>query len=636
MNYGALRSRYEGDVHEQSALENADHKPILQVQPEQSVYSAILFCPALSRLKDGYSWNRNAKLALFLCFMNATLQMGVVRVIDVYDHAARLEASRMLLPSDEVIEEGDSEFSRWNKRSADAARESQADVHRRFLPPQEKQELDDVSEIEPLCKRIGDGNGTFTCMPHSVKFAFEWDNLDANGDGVWTIDEARCDYKDLKAKRHVSPETIFNNAINGLRMQAAYLRDSGSNYTLFLPPEVQQERSIPKAYFKYWAGDAMMCGLFDADSCEAAAKSGVFTTALVPGRMSPRAKGIYDLDSAIQYCYRMLQDGGGCEALLPVDFKRNREQRWERCGDRSVVEGGSYTNPFDDTQRIHVLEAHYESVEAYQSATSRLYLFFVSLVITLWLLSLISELRELIKFIEFLWVFPAVHGSQAGGTPIRSPRSLRSTSPRLSYVSDPAVASDSPLKSEVVYNITGIAFWHRFVLCVVFLIRILVFNVLSQFGTRFLLAETDYFNLVLNSLALTFILTIDGMLFALVENEVRDEVLNCKPLEFETRLPTGDSWAGYLLKKECWGLFAVPLISVIIVIHHNYQIKEPILTVLRCACTQEGSKCLDSIQYQEGWWEDYWAKTLPAAIHQIEAMRLKYHPLEVLGYNETR
>merc|ERR1719235_2366632 len=113
-----------------------------------------------------------------------------------------------------------------------------------------------------------------------------------------------------------------------------------------------------------------MCGLFDPNSCEAAAKQGVFTPALVPGRLSPQAKGIYNLETAIQYCIRMLQDGGGCETLLPTDFRRNREQRWSRCGARTLVEGGSYTNPYNPDQRVHVLKASYASVSAYQRANS--------------------------------------------------------------------------------------------------------------------------------------------------------------------------------------------------------------------------------------------------------------------------
>merc|ERR1740117_1573356 len=108
----------------------------------------------------------------------------------------------------------------------------------------------------------------------------------------------------------------------------------------------------------------MMCSLFDSSSCEAAAKASVFKEALFPGRLSAGAKGIHDLDSAIQYCYRMLQPGGGCETLLPTDFKRNREQRWGRCGARSLVEGGKYTNPYNPDQSVHVLAATYSRVDA--------------------------------------------------------------------------------------------------------------------------------------------------------------------------------------------------------------------------------------------------------------------------------
>lgn len=608
MNYAALADRY-GD----QPKHEMDTGSTIVVEPEQSVYSAILFLPAISRAKDGFSWNRNAKLAIFLCILNATLQMGVVHVIDVYDHKNRLEASRMLLPASEVIEEGDTWVTRSDKQVTDYFRKRETDSKRAFIPKKELNELETVNDISPLCKRVGDGNGTFTCMPHSVKFALDWTQLDTDRDGVWTVEEARCDYNKVKRKRHISPETIFNNAINGLRMQAAYLRHSGNNYSLFLPEEVQQERAIPKAYFDFWAGDAMMCGLFDPNSCEAAAKSGVFGAALVPGRLSPKSKGIYDLDSAIAYCYRMLSDGGGCEALLPSDFKRNREQRWERCGARTLVEGGRYSNPYDPTQSVRVLEAGYDSVEAYQRATSRLYLFFLSLVITLWLLSLITELRELIKLGEFLWTFPPLSDDDPGTSSplLQSPGSKPMSPPGTQGGEDSG------------FKFYGIAMQHRLVLAVVILVRFSVFNVLSQFGTKFLLGETNYFDLVMNSLALTFILTIDGMLFALVEKETADEVSDCKPFEFTTVLPTGKTWCGYFLKKECWGLFAVPIISVMIVLRHNYQIKEPMLTVLRCACTQEGAKCLDSIAYQAGWWEDYWGKVLPAAIHQIEALRIK-------------
>jgi len=294
----------------------------------------------------------------------------------------------------------------------------------------------------------------------------------------------------------------------------------------------------------------------------------------------------------------MLEPGGGCENLLPTDFKRNREQRWGRCGARSLNEGGKYTNPFDSTQSVHVLEATYQSVADYQRSTSSLYLFFLSLIIMLWLLSLIDEWRELLKFGEFLVTFPGLTPGEKGGS-----------------------VSEQTGDGDVTYRITAISRKHRAVLTFFYVIRCMVCVVLTQFGTKFLLVENNYLNLVLNSLALTFILTIDAMLFELVEKDVKEQVQNCKPIEFVTRLPI-EGWAGYCLKKECWGLFLVPILSVCLVLHFNFQQKQPLLTVLRCACTQEGDKCLDSMQYQAQWWKDYWGKVLPAAMHQIEALRI--------------
>jgi len=264
------------------------------------------------------------------------------------------------------------------------------------------------------------------------------------------------------------------------------------------------------------------------------------------------------------------------------------------------VEGGKYTNPYNADQSVHILRTSYNSVSAYERATSRLFLFFLSLVITLWLLSLIDEVRELIKFGEFLIEFPGIPRDGKGGT---------------------IIPANEEMGTDTVYKITGLSKRHRAVLAVVYLLRVLVCCVLSQFGTRFLLVETDFLNLVMNSLALTFILTIDAMLYEMVESSVTNELMSAKDLEFETNLPT-EGCKGYMLKKECWGLFLVPFLSVLIVGLYTFRNKVPVREALRCACLQEGEKCLDSMPYQAGWWFNYWTHDLPGATHQIEAMRL--------------
>lgn len=186
-------------------------------------------------------------------------------------------------------------------------------------------------------------------------------------------------------------------------------------------------------------------------------------------------------------------------------------------------------------------------------------------------------------------------------------------------VTDPAEDDDED--SGYQYQIWGISTTHRLVLVVIYLMRVLVCIILTTFGTTFLLGEEDYLDLVMNSLALTFILEIDSILFALVERDVSAEMQRCKALTFQSRLPY-EGMFGYALKKECWALFLVPILSFMIVTRYTYRNKVPVLMVLQCACTQTGEKCLDSMAYQGHWWDLYWGKVLPQAIHEINALRI--------------
>jgi len=263
-----------------------------------------------------------------------------------------------------------------------------------------------------------------------------------------------------------------------------------------------------------------------------------------------------------------------------------------------LVEGGKYTNPYNPDQSVHVLEATYSKVSDYQRATSRLYLFFLCLIIMLWFLALMDEFRELIKFGEFLIAFPGIQPGTDGGE----------------FIHKDAEHAEKEIK------ITGLSRKHRAVLIIVYVLRLIVAVMLLLLGTKFLLVETNYLNLVLNSLALTFILEIDSILFTLIERKTDNEMKKCNKLKFRTRLPT-EGFAGYCLKKECWGLFLIPVMSVSIVLYFNFRDKEPVLEALRCACIQEGSKCLDSMKFQADWWQNYWSRILPSAMHHIEALR---------------
>lgn len=575
---------------------------------EQDVYSAILFAPAISRIKTGFEHNRSARMALILCIVNAVMQIGVVQVLNMYNHTNRKEDIRRLVLEEDIT-------SGWMNETLSEPKRYAEGWHDYFLPAHEKEELEEVYNITPLCHRYQGGHGhslenSFSCMPPSLTYAYEWDHLDTNGDGIWTLEEARRNEGKL-AKHGVLPKTVFRDIVFSLEMQAR--EGSEYNRTLYLAKGIKLAKAIPKAYFNYWKGDAMVCSLLDSALCEAAAQDGVFEQALKPGRVSANEKGIYDLDTAIHYCYYMLKPGGGCETLMPTDFRRHREQRRGRCGGRTLYRAGRYANPYNPDEAVSVVRARYHKVEAFERSTTFVYSGFLALIIMLWLVSLLSELRYLITKAEFLMVFPAISEENNGGEIM-----LSDTSPVRSIMDD---AEDPAEQKKAIYKITGISHGHRGLMIFIFTLRVFVAFMLTQFGVRFLLVEQHYLNLVMNSLALTFILTIDNMLYELLPNDEKEEMEDCLELEFETSLPQ-KGWAGYSLSKECWGLFLAPIVSVGVVGWYVYFYKLPMLNIMYCACNQEGDRCMESAHHQAYWWIDYWRHTLPAAMHQIEALHL--------------
>merc|ERR1719453_783778 len=164
------------------------------------------------------------------------------------------------------------------------------------------------------------------------------------------------------------PSLVFNNIVNGLKYRSLYV--ATQNRTLFLSPDILNRHAIPKAYFHYWMGDAMLCTRFDRSSCESIVASGLFDSALMKGRIAAAYKGIVDYDSAIRYCKMMLEDGGGCEQSLPVSFKENNLNRNKMCGTVSLSGGGqTMTNPHDRTEVLPVLHPLFSNLEQERSAS---------------------------------------------------------------------------------------------------------------------------------------------------------------------------------------------------------------------------------------------------------------------------
>jgi len=164
-----------------------------------------------------------------------------------------------------------------------------------------------------LCYKL---NGTVSCAPPSVQLTGRWDELDTNGDGVWLRTEAEANFEVLKCKYSVNPVEVFDAFITFLQARES---------VIWLHQDVKDGKAIPKPYFTYAAGDIIMCLYRSPEMCANVLKMGAFDA---PLKYATAPRVGTTINSALDYCYRLLKVGGTCERTLPSTYsvwKKNGE-----------------------------------------------------------------------------------------------------------------------------------------------------------------------------------------------------------------------------------------------------------------------------------------------------------------------
>merc|ERR1719428_2588337 len=224
------------------------------------------------------------------------------------------------------------------------------------------------------------------------------------------------------------------------------------------------------------------------------------------------------------------------------------------------------------------------------------YMFFLFLVLQLWLLALLNEMRELVKMGEFCAKFPAA--GEDGGLEVEK--------------------GEDDSES---YKITGLEPAHRQMITGMLVMRVILVIYLGVVGCIFLIMETGYMDLLMNAVALAFILEIDEILYgAIAPAETRVELGAVAEFEFETRLPS-EGCAGWVLHKDFWGIIMFPLIAVGLLVSYSLFVTKPNLDALNCGCYQTGKQCHEAQLYNKQWWDSYWTVVLPDAIDKIQGFK---------------
>jgi len=426
-------------------------------------------------------------------------------------------------------------------------------------------------------------NNSYSCAPPSVQLTGRWEELDTNGDGIWTREEVEAAKKDLKCKYIVNPVEVFDVFITFLKER---------ENILWLHPDVKSGKAIHKPYFWFAAGDIIMCGYRNEYMCPNLLKRGVFHAPL-KHHTAPRVGTT--IDSALKYCYELLKPGGTCQRTLPSTYAVWKVASANQCKKESFSKF-VYENPGNGVQKS-LLAVDYEARENYALSKTMTFQVYKSIIISLWLLSMLFELKDIT--IIFTWVLRFPAAAEFG---------------------DDAVTEETNDDGETTYVIQGITTQHRAMVGLMNTARFILTCVLLGVGVSFLLKQTDYIGLLMDAVALVFIVEIGTILYSQVlRPEIREQCEGLEPMSVPMYGINALNTRPAVVDLIC--LVSIFVVTVTVMYWWNVSAVTPIHDALNCACLSQGEKCHEADRFGYDFWHKYWKDDVPGVFCEVDALK---------------
>lgn len=428
-------------------------------------------------------------------------------------------------------------------------------------------------------------NGLYSCAPPSVQLTGRWEELDTDGDGIWTREEVMAKKDALKCKYAVNPIEVFDVFIHFLKERSKIL---------WIHPDVHAGKAVHLPYFKYAMGDIIMCGYRSKDMCSNLLKHGFFHAALKYGT-APRVGT--QIDDALKYCHKLLEPGGLCDRTLPSTYSVWKIESESQCGGPSYNKF-TYINPGNNVTKS-LLSVDYQARQDYELSQTLLFRAFKGVILMLWLVGMALELRECYLILTLVGKYP--DAAQFGDDAV------------IEEV-DPADPED------LRYRIQGIDRKHRISIGILSVIRLAFTLVLAYVGVVFLLRQIDYIDLLLDGVALLYIVEIAGVLYSqILREEVRDQTEDIKPMRVEMY------GLDYLNRRPALvDILTLCFILGLTIFVLQMQMKDiviPVYEALECTCVKTGSKCVEAQKFDFDFWYKYWKITVPAVFTEVAELK---------------
>jgi len=186
---------------------------------------------------------------------------------------------------------------------------------------------------------------------------------------------------------------------------------------------------------------------------------------------------------------------------------------------------------------------------------------------------------------------------------------------------DAVIEEQDPSDPEDVrYRIQGITPNHRMVVAFVVIVRGVMAAVLAYVGGNFLLKQTDYLDLLLDGVALIFIVQIQQVLYAQVlRDEIRDQC------EDSFRMKVEMYGVDYLNRRPAL-VDMISLAALVVMVYmieqwHVNSIVRPIHDALECTCLSSGQNCYEAQKFGYDFWHQYWKSVVPDVFTAIAALK---------------
>lgn len=465
-----------------------------------------------------------------------------------------------------------------------------------------------------------------SCTQPTFGYVDLWDELDVDGNGAWTLQEAQADRTNLACRTGLSPEEVFRSVCRGIRrMMMFHPRGDAHRYSKdhqFLPAAVEKREFVPRDYFNWWRHLAVICSVDDVARCQGLIKQGVFDGWMrAPDQNNGAPRGI---DAALDYCQRLLAPNGWCDKTLPATFMMYRDRAKEKCGESVHQMGPGYVNPYNPKDISNsMVEVHYAHVDTFLRVTSPGFLIFLFLVLFLWWATLTGEFDSCMRLFEFLWHFPTSEDDGFGRWDSAYSFFRLGASTPLSAREDSIGISSAFLESQEyqdrkhhvrIYSFTKT---HKITCWIMAFTRLYLCWLLAYMGSLFLTKNYTYIDLLTNAVALGFVFEVPELIYHfLVEKDVKYLLAHeLAPLRYTSSRSTWSQRMQVACSKFFWGLVLLP-IACGITLAYTYFLKfVPILEALTCICHQRGTGCAAAPYFARDWWDAYWGQNFNSIIH---------------------